>query len=359
MTMAELGARLQQLPGLTGLRGIGAVWVLLLHMQFGLDIPVLKSGYLGVDLFFILSGFVLSHAHPETVWNMGTYRSFLKARIARIFPMHWTTLALIGMIITFYPSIYNDMQSRFQLRELVLSIFLMQNWGYGRPSPWNLPAWSLSTEWLVSLGFPVFCCLADRSKDAKVSIALSLGLITAFAVFLAATDNPTFSVIGKAGIVRTLCEFAAGCFLYRAYERRIQVTSLMSICGIALVVYGTIDYGQHDVYAVLGFALIVLVAAQPSTGIARLLSTKAMVYLGEISYSVYLLHWILLQVFDRLKVAQGIHGFTLKNAALSCCFVALIFVSATLTYNLIEKPARKALRKLGALPPRSAGVTAR
>ena len=349
--MAQLQPRSKNLPGLTGLRGVGAAWVLLFHMQFALDLPILKSGYLGVDLFFILSGFVLSHSHPATIWDVGTYKTFLRARIARIFPMHWATLGLIVMIIALDPAVYRDMQSRFQLSGLISSIFLTQNWGFGGPSPWNLPAWSLSTEWLVSLGFPMFLWLANRSKDPALATTACFALIIAFAMFLSATDNPSFSVIGKAGIVRTVCEFAAGCFLYRAYAAPIRVTALVSISGIALIADGIIN-NRHDVCAVLGFALIVLAAAQPSGRIASFLSTKTMVYLGEISYSLYLLHWILLQVFDRLKAAQGIYGFTLKNAMLSCCFVSLTVLLATLTYNHIERPARNAIRKVGAvLPP--------
>ena len=94
------------LPGLTGLRGIGAIWVVVFHAQHGMNLPVADAGYLGVDLFFILSGFILSHAHPETRWDWVRYRTFLRTRFARILPMHWAGLALVGLVLVVYPRIY-------------------------------------------------------------------------------------------------------------------------------------------------------------------------------------------------------------------------------------------------------------
>ena len=125
VTKPSAGTR-PSLPGLTGLRGVGAVWVLLFHAQFCFvhPVPVLRAGYLGVDLFFVLSGFVLSYAHPGLQWSFSRHRAFLLARFARIFPMHWAALLLIVVVVAVLPEIRSASPHIFRLRDLVLTATL-------------------------------------------------------------------------------------------------------------------------------------------------------------------------------------------------------------------------------------------
>ena len=329
------------LPGLTGLRGVGAMSVVIYHAQYGMHLPIADAGYLGVDLFFILSGFVLSHAHPETRWSWIRYRSFLRTRIARIFPMHWAGLALVGLVLVLYPKVYSDMPGRFQWSELISSLLLIQNWGWGRALVWNIPSWSLSTEWMVSIAFPLFIIPARcviRPVLAALLCAVCLG---AFAVFLVITNYPDPNVAAKAGIVRTVCEFAAGCFLYRIYAAGLIVSAEVALSGAALIVAGLL-FAPLALLTVFGFPVMILLATQSSNPIAAVLSSPVLVFLGEISYSIYLLHWILLQVSDRLQLALHIHGVT--ALAWFFCFVTLVIVLSTATYHSIELPARRLLR---------------
>lgn len=329
------------LPGLTGLRGVGAMWVVIFHAQYGLRLPVADRGYLGVDLFFILSGFVLSHAHPDFQWNSQNYRAFLRVRFARIFPMHWVALALVGLILIMYPEIYNDMRERFEWTTLISSILLVQNWGLGRPAPWNVPAWSLSTEWLVSIAFPVFLLVARRVVRPELAVLLCAVCLGAFAAFLWLTHNPDPNVTSRAGIVRTVCEFASGCLLYRAYAAEMRANAVAKLSGTALIMTGLL-VPNLAVSAVFGFPILILAAAQPSSLAAKVLSSRMMVFLGEISFSIYLLHWILLQVSNRLQDAIRLQG--LAAMLWLCCSVSLILALSTATYNLIEVPARRRLR---------------
>src|SRR3954454_3562871 len=189
-------------PGLTGLRGIGALWVMFSHAQYELDLPILEHGSLGVDLFFILSGFVLSHAHGAMRLDWAAYRSFVRDRFARIFPLHWAALLLLLCILIVYPKVYNDISSRFQPGDFIASVLLVNNWGFTRPMAWNVPAWSLSTEWLVSLAFPAYVLVARRVHRASVAAAGIAACLLLFELFLYLTDNPSPAVQTRGGIVR-------------------------------------------------------------------------------------------------------------------------------------------------------------
>ena len=79
--------RVRDIPALTGLRGIAALWVVFFHLEYGSAIPIIEKGYLGVDIFFILSGFILMHAYSGPKSNKFGYTRFIKARIARVYPL--------------------------------------------------------------------------------------------------------------------------------------------------------------------------------------------------------------------------------------------------------------------------------
>ena len=347
-TMWQIPRRMQRagrtdLPGLTGLRGIGAIWVVIHHAQYGFDLPIASAGYLGVDLFFILSGFVLSHAHQEGVWRWATYFRFLRARFARIFPLHWAALLLVVVTIVICPRILEDMPDRFHWPELVSSIFLVQSWGLGRPAAWNVPAWSLSTEWLVSIAFPAFLYPARQIARPEVAAILCFSCLGAFAVFLWLTSNPSPNVVARAGIVRTICEFAAGCLLYRLYATGWKPNLCVAILGATLVLGGVLSPETKSIISVFGFPILIVLATLHSHPVGKLLSTRPLVFLGEISFSIYLLHWILLQASDRWREAAGASG-GVRAFAWFCGYFAFVIMLSTMSYRLIEVPARQRLR---------------
>ena len=344
-------AQRSYLPGLTGLRGIGAVWVMCFHAQYGLDLPILEHGSLGVDLFFVLSGFVLSHAHGAMKLDFASYRTFLRDRFARIFPLHWTAMLLLAVILVVYPKVYTDMPTRFQFPDFVANALLVHNWGFTRPMTWNVPAWSLSTEWLVSLGFPAFLFVARRVRSAWLAALGIAACLLLFELFLLLTDNPTPAVQARAGVVRTILEFGAGCLLYRLFLTGVSVPSWVRWGALILIAIG-LTSGPRTILAVFAIPVVILVAAQPSR-LARFLSLPVMAFLGKISFSIYLLHWPLMQVSDRIREELDIHA-GLLSFVWFCGYAALIIALSTITYELIENPARRLIRGQGlVLRPRS------
>jgi len=327
------------LPGLTGLRGVGAAWVLCYHVQYALHVPVAECGFLAVDLFFMLSGFVLSHAHSGMGFGWASYTHFLRDRFARIFPMHWAALTVVGLVLLLHPTLFRDMEARFGVPELIASVFLVQNWGFSPPS-WNGPAWSLSTEWLVSLGFPLFLWGARRVERPLLAGLGCAACLGAFALVLQFTHHPNADVQGRAAIVRTVLEFAAGCLLYRMYLTEIRVNAAGKILAAALLAVG-LSAPDRTMFAIFAFPIVILISTQRSMT-ARVLASRPLAFLGRISFSIYLLHWILLQASDRLEASLGVRGW---GAFLWFCgFTLLVLVLSTVTYHLVENPARLWIR---------------
>jgi peptidoglycan/LPS O-acetylase OafA/YrhL len=345
-----VGTRPLQLQGLTGLRGIGALWVFLFHVQYGLEMPILRDGWLGVDMFFILSGFVLSHAHPAEEWTLGTYGRFLQARIARIFPLHVVALLLVAFVAITYPGFVGSFGSsgreKYSLAEFIASLFLVQSWGIGEPAPWNSPAWSLSAEWFVSLAFPMILLGVRRIATARMALAMAALAMLAFVIFLFVTHNPSAAVSGRSGLVRVVCEFSTGCLAYRAYSSGFRGSRGIASAALALFGIG-IAFPALVNAALFSFPVIVILSAQNETGVSRFLSTSVMQFFGRISYSFYLFHWILLQISNRLAISCTpceVHG--VLDILWFCALFGLTVGLSTLTYRLIEIPMRRWVRSL-------------
>jgi peptidoglycan/LPS O-acetylase OafA/YrhL len=137
-----------------------------------------------------------------------------------------------------------------------------------------------------------------------------------------------------------VCEFAVGCLLYRIYAVGVKTNVMTALAGVSLIVIG-LTFPALAILTVFGFPVLILLATQPSNPVTAALSSPVMLYLGEISYSIYLLHWIVLHASNSLQASLGIHG----AASLLWFFgyLTLVIALSTLTYRLIEVPGRRML----------------
>jgi len=182
----------ERMEALTGLRAFAALAVVFFHFRFvafapvgyATDYPITASLYLGVDLFFILSGFVLMHAHGAEFGRLelGTTLRFYALRLARIYPVHvailFLVLAMLGgeLVLSHGAPLGPDQAERFRPDGFFRHLFLV---GWSSPT-WNPPAWSLSAEWTAYLFFPVVAWAAVR-----LSIPAALAVLGALAVTFA------------------------------------------------------------------------------------------------------------------------------------------------------------------------------
>lgn len=380
---------------LTGVRFVAAFWVLLYHYQgalatAGLLVPVLhevlRVGRLGVDLFFALSGFILTHTYltklgPRITWPAS--RHFWWLRLARIWPVHFVMLNIAGLAVIAQSRVNgSDASSRDWLNpvDYVKQLLLVHEWGPNPQRGWNYPAWSLSMEWLAYLLFPLLVLALFRFRDKVPTRGLvliwCLVLVPLLWYGIAYYGDPYY-ISDWGSTIRILTEFTAGGLTYLIVLRywstdgpRPRVERLATTLSIVLplVVIGAALFLGHvgalqwtvsdlpdtpnaadlppKYHLVLVPVLIAWIGALALTnrGPSRWLSTDRLVLGGFISFSLYMTHTVWYGLWRAGMSAVHIKGGVLYLLA----FVGLVvgaIVIAWLMWKYVEEPSREWMRR--------------
>ncbi len=336
----------RQIEGLTLARGIAAWMVVLFHIRGGMPwlpdgvMAVLDKGYLAVDFFFLLSGFViyLSAHRAFLADGLAALPAFFRGRAARIVPLYAVMLALTIAFAALLTMTGRE-HAGYPWTELPLHILLLQNWGFTDALTWNHPAWSISTEFAAYLLFPALILAIPLHRLPRWTLLAGIaGLIGIMALILGAAglrdlgqDIPHF------GIVRCLFEFSAGCLLcalwLRGRETRMRSAIFAAACVIIVSTLFWSIQAPAELWAfpLIAAALIFLVASAPQPRFPRTL-----IYLGDISYATYLSHFMLFIWFKIVAVSAP------ANIAppVILLFLALTFAVSAFLYHSVEKPGR-------------------
>ncbi len=354
----------RHLDALTGIRGIAAWGVVLYHIRLSLAgllpapaIAALGKGYLAVDLFFILSGFVIWYNYAARLRDGGWYeaRLFLWRRFARVWPLHGAILAAFVVFAGLLLATGRD-ASGYPLAELPLHMLLIQNWGLTGDLAWNHPAWSISTEFAAYLLFPllVFAARWERLPGWAL-LGLAAGLAGALFLLFALTGRGTLGAdIPQTGLWRCLAGFAMGmvlCLLWQRW-RAVSRAGVMAALACAGIVAGAWTFSLPETaWVPAAFFTGLLALALDRGPVARLLGGKALTWLGEVSYSTYLAHFLLFIVYKIACVDASLQLGWIDLAG----FLALVLASSAALYYGLEKPAQRWLNRR---PPRWAQMPA-
>ena len=340
----------RKIPALTGIRGYAAYWVVLFHVGFLTsnvrssreigNLIVVRSGYLGVDLFFILSGYVLTLTYGKNLrtLNWPALRAFAIGRLFRILPLHW--LVLVTFVIA-SPWLIGNMGSSDPrtLGGLLASFFLVQSW-VGIPLVWNGPAWSLSAEWLAYLGFPFMAVGIMRIQKIRTALILLFVGLGAFAALCLFSHQPGLDHTRKLGLLRCLFEFPAGMLICRTEQLRPltrQIANRLFVIGAALLI-PALASTRLEVLALPAFSLVIASCAAEAGIAERIFGSRPAFFLGEISFSIYLVHFLLMKL--AIRVADVVDpGDTTMLVALLVGVAMLVIPIAWITWRWIEIPA--------------------
>lgn len=353
MTGAASTERGLQLHALTGLRGLAAWWVVLYHLRLSLAdllppgaIAVLGTGYLAVDLFFLLSGFVmwLNYGHRIAAGGKREIARFWWRRFARVWPLHAAILALLLPFALLLRITGRD-GSGYPLAELPLHLLLIQNWGLTTDLSWNHPAWSISTEAAVYLLFPVMVLGLARKRLAPAAcLALLAVLATALHGLFAVTGQGSLGdAIPQLGLWRCLVQFAMGAVLCQLWEhwRGRSGKAAGALAAAALFLAGRWLGMPETASLPLAFAGLLLALALDEGPLARFLARRGPRWLGDVSYATYLAHVPLLVLLKLLFVGEDLQ---LSWMDLALYVLALLALSAAL-HRWLEKPAQSWLQQ--------------
>ena len=345
----------ENLKPLTSMRFLAAFWVVMFHYWPKLDLGpatgwtpgLVAQGYLGVELFFVLSGFILCHVYlASTADGSFRYGPFLWARLARVYPLHLATLIGVGLLglAAAVAGISID-DSILSWASLPANLTLTQAWGLAPEAAWNHPSWSISAEWFAYLCFPVFAWATWRlrSRPGLALVLATAGLCATYVVFETVAGFPLTQETIDWGALRIVPCFALGCAAYLVWRsgglRRpgvwaVMTTSLILACA---------GFQLWDGITVTLFSVLILALAGLA-GRGGPLESKTGVWLGEISYSVYMVcvPWKLLAINGLARLNGGSEHLPWWMWVPA---VLAIVPLAGLTHHLIERPARAAMRR--------------
>jgi peptidoglycan/LPS O-acetylase OafA/YrhL len=349
-----------EIASLTSIRGIAALWVVLLHFsgvlfnvlpESSFLRPLLDAGVFAVPLFFILSGYVLGLRYL-TKLRSPTARAALRfwwLRLGRVYPVHLCTLAIsLGMVARHgWPTDEGHTYGRF-----VANFLLTHAWDYDFRLSWNYPSWSISSEWFAYLTFPfVAFILARASRSwAAVLVAVACGLsagVYAFRQHLTfeglAVVLPTF--VGGVGLA-IVCP--PGSSTTRSQPQPWAELGLLAAVVLPFAVGPGPLLGA--LYLVSFFALVGFLGATGNRS-AAFWRSLSLVYLGEISYSLYMTHAITITLIARFFPLDALQGqpMAVRIVALVGCLIAIL-AATVVVYHTVEHPLRNVSRRMAATP---------
>lgn len=314
-----------EISALTSLRGVAALTVLIFHV-----IPDFR-GYLAVDLFFLLSGFVLTHVYHKIELTRQSYFNFLKVRLARIYPVH------LMMLVVLLPML--DTRPDFSSGGLLSSLLLMQSpW---HSICWNYASWSISAEWHSYLLFPILILnYRTRSNNILlVTLAVCAGVVGLTGLILGSGNISNTIVV----LLRCLPEFISGIVLYIIFERGclpkwISRDITFCLSAAILLLFEWIHVPDGLMVCLLG--MILLTSATNQGRSAATLNCHMFAYLGYISYSLYMVQMVVgATLVSTLEISTS-------SMLYKVLFVGLCFLSAAIISPTFEYPARNWLKRV-------------
>jgi len=310
------GVTARHFVALDGLRGVAALLVIFFHVPWPWPFSThtaVRNFYLMVDLFFLLSGFVIHHAYHNRLRTTADIAHFLLRRTFRLLPLY----------------------------VFLFAIFVSLERLQGKASPnWNPPAWSLAAEF-IAYGFYAFAMRLRYDQRPHLRIITIIVAVAVYA-FIAMSEN-TLDVTGGLGALRAVSGFIIGAALYSASKPDAAMAEAFQVASMAAIVLILSCAEGGSVLFVLPCFATLIWGLSPGCGLlANLLCRRGFQFMGAVSFSVYLLHYpIILQLSPHLLFMTPEAGVFVTVG-----FLAAVVALASLTFKWIELPFQKMGRDL-------------
>lgn len=368
---------------LDGCRGVAALMVAVQRLEangYFFSVPIFRNAYLFVDFFFVLSGFVIAHAYGDRIRDKTSTIGFTIRRFGRLWPLHVAILALFVLYELVKLALYArgiggstvPFTGTQSIESIFTNLFLVQALGIHDGLTWNMPSWSISTEFWTYLVFAAVC-LTTPNRIVAVSTALIAGGLAVVALYSPDYMNAT----NDYGFFRCVAGFFVGVLVYRFWSRRSEPSPLLAsslpvleVAALALVVVFVwkANYSAWSLLAPFVFAVPLYLYAFERGPVTRLLLTRPFKAIGAWSYSIYMVNLFIVLMIERaanvLERKLGMtlwvskpyhHGGEVKLIqfgpiwamdALLLVYLAAVLLMSWATYRLIEDPSRRYFSRL-------------
>jgi len=376
-------ARDKLLP-LESVRGIAALFVVVHHLNvIGIftSSSIVSNAYVMVDFFFVLSGFVIALNYFDRIGSFQDVRNFMVKRFWRLYPLHLVMMfAAIGTESVKWGfeklkpgvSVESTAFATVDWYAVINNLLLTHALGTMNYVAFNYPSWSISTEFWTYVIFAVFILSLGTSRNRNVMIILSLLLIAACLMFMwpLAIARGNVGMTNQGGFLRCVAGFFSGVIAFRIYRGLLDSTFsriadkvawvCIAACFFLLAFYEKIQMTQYLLLLLMSSVLVLSLAMAKSDAIlTRVLSLSGLVYLGTLSYSIYMTH-AFVEFFIVNITRYGLHfpvspGDKGKlfldfsgRPVLEVAFILLVFscvlVMSHFTYYHIEDRYRRGFR---------------
>lgn len=348
---------------LEGLRGLAALIVSLFHgwISYATGFSLIRNGWVFVDLFFVISGFVMSHVYQKHISDRRELFAFLIKRFGRLYPLHILTLfafivgeyllQIIKIIsmradhpVGVHPADFNLINAP----SLFANVTLLQSLGISGLSIYNGPSWSISTEvWTYFIfAFSVLILPAIWRAWSWVGLG-ALGLI----ICLWAA-SPQMDYMTNLGIFRCFYGFFIGALLPVFRDRFLEnakntINDVLQLITLILIVTLVCNVDRYPVISYLlpvFFGVLVISLSSDRGVVALALSCRPLQALGRLSYSIYMVHYTVLIFFN--PIGEGV--VEPYKSLLRIIYIAVVLIISVFTYRYIELPWRKRFRAYAA-----------
>ncbi|WP_036153540.1 acyltransferase family protein [Maribacter forsetii] len=348
---------------LDGLRGVFSIMIVFFHYREAFlpeylhQFFFIREAYTFVDFFFVLSGYVIAYNyHSLATWD--EFKLYLKKRFIRLFPLLFFTATLaLGLDIIgnyFFPSMVDNVDTLpvLLLRYMDTLCFTNSSPILGSTSGMNGVSWSISSEMISYIVFGLISIIAIKKNNRGLLLGIVIITSILFAVY-----NGSYINTGDYGFIRGLISFNLGYFVWKISRLNFNVPNIFEylIPILLLVIFYVLNkliFGFQKEMLILAivpifFASAILVLLKTNGLLSKILSSKPLVFLGDISYSIYLNHFLLVLILPRLffgmfKLPQN--NFT--QLGLFILIIAFVIIFSNLTYKYIEKKGSRLLRDI-------------
>lgn len=343
------------LNNLTGLRFYTALWVFLYHFSVyigGLDNFFFDKGYLGVDIFFVLSGFILTYAYYKSFFleqiTVKKYYNFLLKRFAKIYPLQILTFLIVGVLLYVGKYVFHQKDLIIRPDHIASNLLMIHAWNINDALSWNTHSWSLSDEWFAYLFLFVIAAFVVKINKVIGRVIL-LSVVLFFIVRWFNIENFDLNEYTYNGLERIIPEFFLGVsigLLRFDLPLSKKAASFGFVFSLIILIILTITDYKMDALCMLVFAGIIYSLSFP-TYFDSLFDSEKIVYLGNISFAFYMFQ---LTAFYLFKPFQNYIGRLELNQYISIPLelIFLIFLNlimASLAFRYFEEPARLYLVK--------------
>ncbi len=324
---------------------------------------IVRNGYLFVDFFFILSGFIMCHSYGHKLTNIESFKKFFILRLGRLYPLHIFMLFIfvgIEVFLWLLQTFYGLGMSQLAFRgnngySFITNIVLLQAMGFHNENTWNIPSWSISVELYTYILYATTVLITpNRVLIITASIILIISSYIVYYNIGSLTDGYYLAFF------RCTMGFFLGVVLYALYkygeENKFNISSPtiahLSEAGIIITIVAVMSYksiGTSDFLMLPLFSLAILIFAQQKGFLSQFCSKGFIFKAGKTSYSIYMIHYAFIFLFSGilsivLKIETGvtilngplIHTSLLVGNVTSIIYLLSLLGVSEITYKYIE-----------------------